>query len=226
MAIHDALRSTWSVRHETGVELADRAFENLTDNCYAICVEHFPANAGYTFRATRLTGPIEGRSFTIARGDFVATVSLQRFHPAGQPHRQEIRLVATLHERQPAPDVTPHRWAIVAPALGSTGLMTVGVASATSVSAMTLAMFFIPMMVAMRLGVLMWVASQFHRKARREALALAAAPSDTPTTSMETVRWQSALRALADQQNYVRTRITTQPFRTMAPLSAVPAEVA
>jgi len=55
---------------------------------------------------------------------------------------------------------------------------------------------------------------------------LAAAPSDTPTTSLETVRWQSALRARADQQNYVRTRITTQPFRTMAPLSAVPAEVA
>lgn len=206
--------------------MADRAFENLTANCHAICVEHFPANAGYALHATRLTGPIEGRTFTIGRGDFTATVSLQRFHPAGHVHHQEIRLVATLHEPRSAPEVTPHRWAIVAPALGSTGLMTVGVASATSVSAMTLAMFFIPLMVAMRLGVLMWLATRFHRKAKLEALALTAARSDAPMVSLETAHWQSALRALTDQQNYVRTRVTAQPFRTMAPLSALPAEVA
>lgn len=222
MACRDTLRSTWSVRHHARMGMADRVFENLTSNCHAICVEHFPSSSGFALRITRLSGPIEGRTFTVVRGSFQGTVSLQRFQPPGTTGHQEIRLVAMLHEILPPPDKTPHRWAIWGPAMGSTGLLTFGAASAASVSASTIAMFFIPLLVSVRLAAMMWLASEFHRKAKREAAALL--PPNASST--ESTRWQSALRELADQQNYVRMRISEQPFRTMAPVSTLSAEVA
>lgn len=231
MACRDTLRSTWSVRHHARVGMADRVFENLTSNCRAICVEHFPSSSGFALRITRLSGPIEGRTFTVVRGSFQGTVSLQRYPSPGTSGHQEIRLVAMVHEVLPPPDKTPHRWAIWGPAMGSTGLITFGAASAASVSATTIAMFFIPLLVSLRLAAMMWLASEFHRKAKREAAALLPPNASTAggammLSSIESTRWQSALRELADQQNYVRMRISEQPFRTMAPVSALSAEVA
>lgn len=213
------------------MNMADRVFENLTSKCLAICAEHFPSSSGYALRTTRLGGPIEGRTVTIVRGEFQAIVSLQRFCSSAGHRHQEIRLVATLHDAPPPIEPTPHRWALLGPAIGSTSFAIIGISAATSASAMTAAMFVIPVLVALRLGAMLWLASDFHAKAKRDALpsprpALALPSANGHGAPSDEMRWQSALRTLTDQQNYVRMRIAEQPFRTMAPLPSLSAEVA
>ena len=88
-------RVSWSVRtaHE---ENSARQLESLERFVVDLCEDRFPADEGYSRCHARLSGPIEGVTTTIARGDFRALVSVQRYvRDLGRSHTaSEVRLIA------------------------------------------------------------------------------------------------------------------------------------
>ncbi len=220
MTHEDERRLSWSVRSNARPQQRHQLVEDTQSSCAQLIAQHLPASAGYELRRIRLQGAVEGVSFRVSRGAFVATVSVQHYEDAVRSERPlELRVVAQFSPTggQTLPALRPRRTGLGLSA-GAAATMAVGVlamAVTGGLTAWATAVLLIPAMFATRLCMTLWIADNMKR---RRALPPAGLPSHTLDAAQvrDGRRWASLQTDLERLHELTLQRFVLQPFRGLS----------
>jgi hypothetical protein len=231
LVVHRDTSLTWSIRHEAvrGGEV-ERVLDDVATTCRAICRAHLPRASGYELTCARLSGPLDGVTINVARANFRAMVSVQRFDAAvdsdagARPVR--LRLVATAHHTTTeaqieSPERAAAKWGMSGCVVATIGAGAIALHVAGLLAAWGYAVLLLPALLGTRVCMAMWVADNLRRYELPAARAEEAQRSARAAAEMRDLgRWTKILRDLEVQRDVVEAHFSLLPFRGLSPARA------
>jgi hypothetical protein len=228
LVVHRETSLTWSIRHEAvrGGEV-ERVLEEVATTCRAICRAHLPRASGYELTCARLSGSLDGVTITVARANFRAMVSVQRFDAAvdsdagTRPVR--LRLVATARHtvteaQMESPERSLAKWGMSGCVAATVGAGAIALHVAGLLAAWGYALLLLPALVGTRVCMAMWVADNLRLHELPAARAEEAQRSARVAAEMRDLgRWMKILRELELQRDAVEAHFSLLPFRGLSP---------
>ncbi len=220
----------WNVRYGARSTYTERVAADTLEGAADLLAQHLPANAGYEIRRISLSGSLQGASFRVRRGSFVASVSVQRFQSPGRSADEsdayKLRVVARSRVRSTAlvKQTATTGLHVTGGAAASLGVGALALSISGSLTAWATAVLLLPAMFATRLCMTLWVANTIHRRALPPADLPVSTLSATEARDQE--RWQAVLTGRQQLHENVAERLMLQPFRGMGspttPLALAP----
>jgi hypothetical protein len=215
---------TWSIRHDAlkSVE-AEQVLSEIATACRDSCRAHLPRASGYELTCARLSGPLDGVTITVARANFRAMVSVQRFEAAVDVAERplRLRLVATAHHvgaeaSSDARERTRALWGVSGCVAAMFGTGAIALYLMGLLVTWGVALLVLPAIVGTRMCLAMWIDGNLRQlpPARAEqAQHTARAAAETRDLS----RWHRVLREFELQRDLVEERFALRPFRGLSP---------
>lgn len=222
---------TWSIRHDAlhGRE-ADRVLEDVAATCRTICRAHLPRASGYELTCTRLSGPLDGVTITVARANFRAMVSVQRFEASVDAHTKarplRLRLVAAArHDVAELPGEARERalakWGVSGCVAATLSGGAIALHVAGMLTAWGYALLLLPALFGTRVCMAMWVADNLRQRQLPASRAeQAQVQARAAAEARDLARWGRILRELEAQRDAVIERFSLRPFRGLSPARA------
>jgi hypothetical protein len=219
---------TWNIRHDAlhGRE-ADRVLEDVAATCRTICRAHLPRASGYELTCTRLSGPLDGVTITVARANFRAMVSVQRFTTSNdaQPEARPLRLRLVASARHRVAEVLGEsrerqlaKWGVSGCVAATLSAGAIALHVAGVLATWGYALLLLPALVGTRVCVAMWIADNLRQRELPASRAeQAQAQARVAAEARDLVRWQRILRELEAQRDAVIERFSLRPFRGLSP---------
>lgn len=222
---------TWSLRHEAlrGPE-AERVLEDVATTCRAICRAHLPRASGYELTCARLSGPLDGVTITVARANFRAVISVQRYEASEDAQKTtRLRLIASAHHVAPEVlnDGTERalaKWGVSGCIAATMGAGAIALHVAGLLATWGYALLLLPALLGTRVCMAMWIADNLRQRelpaSRAEQAQLVARAA---AELRDLARWQKILRELEGQRDAVAEQFQLRPFRGLSPARATEA---
>jgi hypothetical protein len=215
MSVEDRRGLSWSVRlHRDQADVLDE----LVDVCHDMCAAQFCATDGYVTSIRRLSGPIEGATFSMIRGRFRGLISVQRYERRESVDTMEIRVVARRRADEPTElareaDRTRLGWGVVGCTASMMGMSAVGLGMTGALSVWAQVLLLLPAIAIWRVCLALDLARDMRLQARLRA-ALRPSRAMARTHADDDGRWNGLVEQIAAQRDAVAERARMRPFRS------------